>query len=358
MSSLKLENLSKNFAETIALSDINLEIPKGAFCVVLGPSGCGKSTLLNLIAGLERPSKGKIYLGEREITKLEPHKRNMAMVFQNYALYPHLSVYENIAFSLRLRREKKQAIEQKVKEASRILNIEDKLKSLPGQLSGGQRQRVATGRAIVRDPDLFLFDEPLSNLDARLRAELRVELLKLHRQIKKTMIYVTHDQTEAMALGDLVVLLKEGQIQQAGSPRDLYDDPKNIFVAGFMGTPQMNLIEFTVKYLSGKFQLCKGDSIFNVDDELRQKFSPFRDKNIFMGFRPSAVKLNRGGGINGEVVVVEALGDDSYLRLNFGSGIEITVKAEGSGTYNPGQAVPVEIDKHKIYLFDSQGSRI
>jgi len=237
VSYLRLDKVNKWFGRNHVLHDISLEVGQETFCVFLGPSGCGKSTLLNVVAGLESPTDGQIYLGGKDITRLAPHKRNMAMVFQNYALYPHMTVFENMAFGLRVRRMGQREIEDKVKEVSAILNIGDKLEHYPRQLSGGERQRVATGRAIVRDPNLFLFDEPLSNLDARLRLELRKGFLELQQRIRKTSLYVTHDQIEALSLGDVIVVLDEGQIQQVSPPQELYDEPQNLFVAGFICTP-------------------------------------------------------------------------------------------------------------------------
>ncbi|RKZ21692.1 sugar ABC transporter ATP-binding protein, partial [bacterium] len=232
---LILKNIEKRFGDKVALRDFSLEVKEGEFIVVVGPSGCGKSTLLRIIAGLERQDKGEVWIDGKRVDSLPPRERNIAMVFQDYALYPHMTVYENIAFGLRLRKMKKEEMEERVKNAARILKLEDKLKRYPRELSGGERQRVALGRAIVRNPSLFLFDEPLSNLDAKLRNEMRKELIKLREEVNGTFIYVTHDQIEAMTMGDRIVVIKQGEIQQVGTPRELYEHPQNLFVATFIG---------------------------------------------------------------------------------------------------------------------------
>lgn len=360
MSYLVLRNLSKDFGRIKAVIDVSLELSQGEFCVILGPSGCGKSTLLNLIAGLEEPTNGHILLDGKDITEVAPSKRDIAMVFQNYALYPHLTVYENIAFGLRARRYPKEQIHKKVLDVSRILGIEDKLRCYPKELSGGQRQRVATGRAIVREPKLFLFDEPLSNLDARLRVELRGEFLKLHRQLRKTVVYVTHDQTEALALGDCILVLKDGMVQQFGNPRDLYDRPQNLFVAGFIGFPPMNI-------LKGRLEFSK-DIPFFVAEKLRIQlpgnFTSYLKRSfydeIYLGIRPSHLKVvNENGGILGaEVIFVETGGDVSYANVKVSDFIEFKVKVGEQMTIKPSQKLRLSIDFDYIHLFDKDGKRI
>lgn len=356
MAELRLENVSKNFGKMRALSDINLIIEEGTFCVVLGPSGCGKSTLLNLIAGLEDASRGKIYLGGKDITNLLPQKRNIAMVFQSYALYPHLSVFENIAFGLRIKKEREQDIKAKVEKVSGILNIKDKLDKFPRELSGGERQRVATGRAIVREPALFLFDEPLSNLDARLRVELRGEFIKLHRRLKKTIIYVTHDQMEALALGQMVVVMKEGSIQQISAPQELYNNPGNLFAAEFIGAPAMNIIKFEVKKSDSAVKLSKKSFILEIPDNFQKALRDYIGKEVYFGFRPSAAKLSSNGGIKGEVVFTETLGEDIYSRIKIHPEIEVGVKI--TEPVKAQSSVVIALEFAKCYLFGSDGKRI
>ncbi len=354
---MRLENLSKRFGRIAALSNINLEIPDGIFCVVLGPSGCGKSTLLNLIAGLEEPTEGRIYLGDKDITNLAPHKRDFAMVFQNYALYPHLSAFENMAFGLRIKGMKEEEIEAKVKRVSKILNIEDKLDSLPKELSGGQRQRVATGRAIAREPRLFLFDEPLSNLDARLRVELRAELIKLHKQLKKTVVYVTHDQIEAMALGEMVVLIKDGQIQQVSTPIELYYNPKNLFVAEFIGTPPMNIMKLKVSRDNGKLSLTKDEFRLGVPNEFQARLEKFLNKQIYFGIRPSNIGIAEKGQLKGEVIFIETIGEENFVHINLTDTIEINVKIEEHKLKSQ-DSVSINLDCSRMYFFDENGARI
>jgi len=358
MAGLRLENISKDFRNFPALSKINLSIKDGRFCVVLGPSGCGKSTLLNLIAGLEEASEGRIYLGERDITDLQPHKRNIAMVFQSYALYPHLSVFENIAFGLRLRKEKEGEIRAKVKKVSEILNIEGKLNKFPRELSGGERQRVATGRAIVREPEIFLFDEPLSNLDARLRIELRAEFIKLHRRLKKTIIYVTHDQIEALSIGEEIVVIRDGQIQQVSSPKELYQNPQNLFVAGFIGTPPMNIIQVGLRKVKNTLALVRDEFCFLIPADFQRVLENHIGRDIYFGFRPSAAKLTSAGQIKGEVVFTEVIGEDAYAHIRVYPGIELTAKLTEAGLPKPQVLVSVALDESKIYFFNSGGERI
>lgn len=358
MAGLRLENLSKRFGKIKALSNINLEITDGVFCVVLGPSGCGKSTLLNLIAGLEEPTTGRISLGNRDITGLSPHKRDIAMVFQNYALYPHLSVFENMAFGLRIKGLRGEEIGTKIQRVSQILNIRDKLDSFPRELSGGQRQRVATGRAIVREPKLFLFDEPLSNLDARLRIEMRAEFIKLHKRLKKTVIYVTHDQVEAMVLGQMIVVIRDGQIQQVSTPRQLYQNPENLFVAQFMGTPAMNIMELRVSSEESRLVLTKDSFKLELPCDLQRHLERFVSQKIYLGIRPSGINLEREGQVKAEVIFIETIGEDSFARIRLSDAIEIDVKIGDGFKLKPGDLVSITIDYKKAYFFDILGARI
>ncbi|MBD3245585.1 MAG: ATP-binding cassette domain-containing protein [Candidatus Omnitrophica bacterium] len=357
MAEVKLEKVSKKFGELTALDQLDLFVPEGKFYVILGPSGCGKSTLLNCIAGLEEVSAGRVLLGCRDVTHRPPYRRNIAMVFQNYALYPHLSVYENIAFGLRVRKAAREEISSRVREVSRILDIEHKLNSYPRELSGGQQQRVATGRAIVRDPDLFLFDEPLSNLDAKLRIELRGEFIKLHQRLGKTIMYVTHDQVEAMSLGEAVVVLREGRVEQISPPRELYHDPGTLFVAGFIGTPPMNVLSMEVGFDGGPVLAEEGIRI-ELPERFGSGLEPYQDGRVYFGFRPAAARtIKEGGQMNGRVVYTESLGEETYARVDVGSEREVTVARRGDIPGDCAQ-VGVEIDEKRMFFFDENGNRI
>lgn len=356
MAGVRCKNISKNFGPVRALNNCTLDIPDGTFCVVLGPSGCGKSTLLNIIAGLESPTSGSLIIGARDVTNVPPHKRDIAMVFQNYALYPHLSVFENMAFGLRVRGEKRETIKEKVRDAAHALGIEDKLNELPGRLSGGQRQRVATGRAIVRDPALFLFDEPLSNLDARLRLELRGELIKLHRRLRKTMIYVTHDQVEAMVLGESVIVIRDGVVQQVSDPKRLYYDPRNLFVAEFIGSPPMNLIEGVIVQEAGALFFEK--SSFRYELHARHGFMKrYLKERVFFGIRPSCVKIE-DSPLKGSVSFVEMIDEESFVHILFGDDAKMTVRTDGANDPEPGDTVPARIDLDRAFFFGTDGTRI
>ena len=357
MSYLKLQNISKRFGRKEVLRNIDLEIGATTFCVLLGPSGCGKSTLLNIVAGLEDPTSGRIYLQDKDITQLPPNKRDMAMVFQNYALYPHLSVFENIAFGLRIKRFKEEQIKTQVRRVSGLLNIEDKLDDYPRQLSGGERQRVATGRAIVRDPNLFLFDEPLSNLDARLRLELRKEFLKLQRRLKKASLYVTHDQTEALALGDIVVVIKDGGIQQISPPQEIFDDPHNLFVAEFVGMPPINIIELRADRVAGKVSLSGEHFRLAVPNTLQKPITEHMGEKIYVGIRPSAIRL-ADQGYPGRVSLVEILGEYCLAYIQLTEKIEIKAAVDRCQSCHEQDSVQVLFDPQKMYFFDQSGQRI
>ncbi len=308
VSKVRIVSLWKSFEKKgYVLKDINLEVKDGEFLVLLGPSGCGKSTLLRIISGLEKQDKGDLYIGEKLVNKIPPKDRNIAMVFQSYALYPHMTVYENIAFALKLRGYSKDYIKRKVEEVAELLGIKRHLKSKPKELSGGERQRVAVGRAIVRNPEVFLFDEPLSNLDAKLRTQMRSEFKKLHQRLKTTTIYVTHDQIEAMTLGERIVILKKGEIQQIGTPHEVFFYPENVFVAGFLGTPPMNFVE-------GEFK----DNWFLSDDlKLKLKNINLSSGNYILGVRPSDINLSEESqnGIPAKVILKEVLGNEFIYHL-------------------------------------------
>lgn len=338
MSFLKLRGIEKHFGEVRAIKGIDLTINKGEFVVFVGPSGCGKSTLLRMIAGLESVNGGSMELDGRDITQLASSKRDLAMVFQSYALYPHMSVFDNMSFALKLAGVDKEVMQQKVKRAADILNLTPYLARTPKELSGGQRQRVAIGRAIVREPKVFLFDEPLSNLDAALRGQTRVEIAKLHRDLGATTIYVTHDQVEAMTLADRVVVLRDGAIEQEGAPLTLYDQPANRFVAQFIGTPPMNMVpskEFAA-FLSQTGQHVPGDG--------------------FVGVRPEAVQLTPVGGspLSGRVELVESLGNDTLVHVKLQSTTLIS-RMNHRSALTLGDAVGINLDLSALHFFDPSG---
>ncbi|MCJ7994134.1 ABC transporter ATP-binding protein [Rhizobium cremeum] len=329
MGSIKLENVSKSFGEATVIPSIDLEINNGEFVVFVGPSGCGKSTLLRLIAGLEDVSGGRILIDGKDATEKAPAHRGLAMVFQSYALYPHMSVRSNIGFPLKMAGVDKAEIDRKVNDAARILNLTDYLDRKPRQLSGGQRQRVAIGRAIVRSPECFLFDEPLSNLDAALRVNMRLEISELHHQLKATSIYVTHDQIEAMTMADKIVVLNKGRIEQVGSPLELYRNPANLFVAGFIGSPRMNLI-------SGQTAAAYGAHT--------------------IGIRPEHVTLSTESGTwKGKVAVAEHLGSDTFLHITVDGIGQITARAGGEFAARSGDTVFVSPDTDRIHRFNDKG---
>jgi multiple sugar transport system ATP-binding protein len=343
MAEIILENVSKSFGSAEIIPDISLKIPDGAFSVFVGPSGCGKSTLLRLIAGLEDTSAGKVFIGDRDVTKLKPADRKIAMVFQSYALFPHMTVGENIGFGLKLAKMPKHEIEQKVHEVAQVLQLEDQLDKKPKQLSGGQRQRVAIGRAISRQPDAFLFDEPLSNLDASLRVQMRLELADLHRKLKTTMIYVTHDQVEAMTLADQIVVLKKGRIMQVGSPMELYKKPDNMFVAGFIGSPKINIIPLEQK--GNMVVFADGTSVVFAHE----------NPAVCMGVRPEhfAVFSEPGKGFwKATIRAVERLGAETYLYLDCGANGRLTVRHPGDISLSIGDAIGISPDMKNVHFFD------
>ena len=332
MGSIVLKNVSKVFGGHQVIPGIDLAIEDGEFVVFVGPSGCGKSTLLRLIAGLEDVTSGEILIDGRNATELPPAKRGLAMVFQSYALYPHMTVRNNIGFPLKMAGESKDAIDTKVREAARVLNLTNYLDRRPGQLSGGQRQRVAIGRAIVRQPGAFLFDEPLSNLDAALRGTMRIEISELHQQLKTTMIYVTHDQVEAMTMADKIVVLNAGRIEQVGSPLELYRSPRNLFVAGFIGSPRMNLL---------------------MGEEAAKR------QAATVGVRPEHVALSKSEGEwSGTVGVSEHLGSDTLLHIDAGKIGQITVRTDGEFEARHGELVYMTPDPQRIHRFDASGQAI
>ncbi|MBJ7536925.1 ABC transporter ATP-binding protein [Marinomonas transparens] len=351
MSYLTITELQKHYDNYHALRGINLSISEGEFIVFVGPSGCGKSTLLRTIAGLESCSSGSIKLDGRDITEVASSKRDLAMVFQSYALYPHMTVAENLSFALRLAKVSQAEIQQKVHAASASLQLDELLERKPKELSGGQRQRVAIGRAIVRQPKVFLFDEPLSNLDAALRVQMRLELARLHKKLGTTMVYVTHDQVEAMTLADRVVILNAGQIEQVGTPLELYRQPNSRFVAEFIGTPKMNLIPIDTIIREEEnlnLQLLNSQVAF-PENRLHGPLP----SSVTMGIRPEHMALvEHGGQISGRVELVEHLGSEAYAHIQLANNQTIIVKASARSDLKDGQAVNVQIDEAEIILFN------
>jgi multiple sugar transport system ATP-binding protein len=339
---LQLNDVHKRYGNVHAIDGVNLSIERGEFVVFVGPSGCGKSTLLRMIAGLEEVDDGTVVLDGRDITDLASSKRDLAMVFQSYALYPHMSVAENMSFALKLAGVDKSVIDEKVTNAANILDLHPYLSRMPGELSGGQRQRVAIGRAIVRDPKVFLFDEPLSNLDASLRGQTRVEIARLHRNLGATTIYVTHDQTEAMTLADRVVVMRAGRIEQAGSPMTLYDNPANQFVAQFIGMPRMNVLPSQV--------------VPELAGLLKQ---PVADGSQ-VGVRPEAMALTPAGQglLDARVELIEALGAETLVHLRRGDDVEMVVRVNGRTTVGVGDIAGVTTQAESLHLFDSEGQSL
>ncbi len=346
MSGVTLNKVIKRYGDVQVIHGVDLEIKDGEFCVFVGPSGCGKSTLLRMVAGLEETTEGAMHIGDRDVTRMDPSQRGVAMVFQTYALYPHMTVKDNMGFGLKMNGHPKSEIEEKVAEATRILKLEPYLDRKPAALSGGQRQRVSIGRAIVRGPEVFLFDEPLSNLDAELRVEMRVEIARLHKEIGATMIYVTHDQVEAMTLADKIVVLRLGVIEQVGAPMDLYRDPDNKFVAGFIGSPAMNFVNGSAK---GGAVVAPGlaktyEGMINA---------AYEGKALSVGARPEHITIDPAGDTH-TVEMTESLGGVSFAYLTSASGERIVVEERGDVRSEEGATVGIEIDASRIYLFDAE----
>jgi multiple sugar transport system ATP-binding protein len=359
MAKVVLKGVSKVYPGGVnAVDKVDLEIKDKEFVVLVGPSGCGKSTTLRMIAGLEEITNGELYIGDRLVNDVPPKDRNIAMVFQNYALYPHMSVYDNMAFGLKLRKYPKAQIDTRVKEAAGLLEITDLLERKPKALSGGQRQRVAVGRAIVRKPEVFLFDEPLSNLDAKLRVQMRTEINKLHTRLQATMVYVTHDQTEAMTMGERIVVMKDGIIQQIADPMTLYNAPVNKFVAGFIGTPPMNFLEVTVKKEGESYWLDEGKFKIKLPPVYGEKAAPFENRQVTLGVRPEDIydKLYYSGNKDDNIVkvtveVVEPLGSETLLYTSTRKH-QITCKVDSKNKAEVNQDIEMVFDMAKIHLFD------
>ena len=384
MGAIKITNVGKIYPNgTRALGDVNIEINDGEFVVLVGPSGCGKTTLLRMVAGLEDITEGEIFIGEKLVNEVAPKDRDIAMVFQNYALYPHMSVYDNMAFSLKLRKLSKEEIDKKVKDAARTLEISELLERKPKALSGGQRQRVAMGRAIVRNPEAFLMDEPLSNLDAKLRVQMRAELGQLHTQLETTTLYVTHDQVEAMTMGDRVAVIRKGELQQIDTPREIYLYPKNIFVAGFIGSPSMNFVYADVKLSGDTAELSFANETIKCVGELSKKLKKVAGKQIVLGIRPEAFEDSLYAkdseyteSISIKVTLLEQLGSDSYIHFYkdlkpvqteaieeiladegedisvLGDETKFIARINPNSTVQEGEEINLSIDPSKLHFFD------
>lgn len=356
MASVEIRGVRKSFGRTDVLHGIDINIPDQSFVVLVGPSGCGKSTLLRTIAGLEEVTAGEILIGNRVVNDVPPKERDIAMVFQNYALYPHMTVYANMAFSLKLAKVDRASIDEKVKRAARILDVDQLLDRLPRQLSGGQRQRVAMGRAIVRDPQVFLFDEPLSNLDAKLRVQMRSEIKELHQSLNATSVYVTHDQIEAMTMADRIVVMNDGRIEQIGEPLEIYDNPTNTFVAGFIGSPTMNFFEGTISVTKGE-----GSVVLNDGTSLPVPLPAggTNGQRVIYGVRPEHFMLaSDGEGIAAQVVVVEPTGPDTLLFCRVGSA-DIQAAFQERLNFKPGETITLRPLLDRVHLFDkTTGKRL
>lgn len=359
MASVMLKNVTKKYPNGfVAVHNINLDIKDREFVVLVGPSGCGKSTTLRMIAGLEDISEGELYIGERLVNDVPPKDRDIAMVFQNYALYPHMSVYDNMAFGLKLRKFPKEEIKQRVHEAARILDIEHLLDRKPKALSGGQRQRVALGRAIVREPQVFLMDEPLSNLDAKLRVQMRAEISKLHERLHATTIYVTHDQTEAMTMGDRIVVMKDGYIQQNSAPDDIYHHPNNMFVAGFIGSPSMNFLHGTIQEEAGELIFYNDFVKVSVPEYKKQvlRDKGYVGREVVLGIRPQDIAQDGPENMRftAEVMVVENMGSEKFLYMSFSEKDEIIARVDASMNPAMHERVTLSMVPDKIHFFDPE----
>jgi len=359
MANVVLENISKAYGDTLVVDNQSLEIKNKEFLILVGPSGCGKSTTLRMIAGLEEISEGNIYIDGRIVNDVQPKDRDIAMVFQNYALYPHMKIYDNLAFALKLRKYSKAEIDERVKAAAKMLSIEEYLNRKPAQLSGGQRQRVALGRAIVREPKVFLMDEPLSNLDAKLRVQMRTEIKMLHERLKATMIYVTHDQTEAMTMGDRLAVMKDGIFQQVDTPLELYSRPVNKFVAGFIGSPHMNFVESLLVFDKGEWSLNIDAFKLVLDqDKVTERMKSFSNKKVILGIRPEDIyeaSRDKTHSLNNKVMarveVTEPMGSETFVSLRIN---DKKVLAKLTSAFNASYGEPCELafDMSKCHVFD------
>ncbi|WP_158057178.1 ABC transporter ATP-binding protein [Halorussus halophilus] len=356
MATVTLDDLRKEFdnSRIVAVDDVSVEIDDGEFVTVVGPSGCGKSTTLRMLAGLETPTSGRVYIDGQDVTDVHARKRDVAMVFQNYALYPHKTVEQNMAFGLRMSTDlTKDERAEKVLDAAEMMGIEDLLDDKPDELSGGQKQRVALGRAIVREPDVFLFDEPLSNLDAKLRTTMRTEIQRIQNELGITAIYVTHDQEEAMTMGDRIVILNDGQLQQVGDPTDVYDEPVNEFVGGFVGSPSMNFIDAEVVELGSEVTLVNDDGFeYSLTGALGDDLRQAEPDRVRFGIRPEDVTVAQNGDLRANVEVVEPIGSDNYLYLDLGP--DFVARVDSDTEPAPGDSVVVDFAESDVHLFDAE----
>ncbi|NQT55606.1 MAG: sn-glycerol-3-phosphate ABC transporter ATP-binding protein UgpC [Desulfobacteraceae bacterium] len=348
MASLGLKRISKRFGDVVALSKVDLDINEGEFCVLLGPSGCGKSTLLQIVAGLTSQDEGSVLVDNKPVDHLSPRDRDVAMVFQNYALYPHMTVAQNLGFGLRMRGIHKDTIWKRITETASLLGIEDLLKRRPRELSGGQRQRVAMGRALVRRPKLFLLDEPLSNLDARLRINVRMELMRLHQQIQGTILYVTHDQVEAMTLGDKVIVMKEGRVHQIDPPETIYNRPADTFVATFIGSPVMNLFKGKLTRAEGRLTFFSKDFSLKVGDVP----SNLENFDVEVGIRPEDIEIAHGRekALRAKVEMISNVGAEKYVHTRLGT-TDLTIRVTKRDSFQPGETIPLFIDPSRLHFF-------
>ncbi len=360
MASVTFDHITKRFGKVVALNDINLHVEDKEFLVLVGPSGCGKTTALRIVAGLEDPTEGNILIGGRVVNDVPPKDRDIAMVFQSYALYPHMTVYDNMAFGLKLRKVPKQEIRRRVLAAAEMLGIQDLLDRYPRQLSGGQRQRVAVGRAIVRNPKVFLFDEPLSNLDAKLRVQMRAELSRLHKELQTTFIYVTHDQVEAMTMADRIAVMNKGVLQQVDTPQKLYDTPANLFVAGFIGSPAMNFFPGVLKKEEGALYVDTGAFAVRVPDERTQAYADYVGQRVILGVRPEHMYAPdfappgiQGQPVEGRVDLVEPMGSEQYVYFQAGEHTFVA-RLDPRAEYRRGEQGVVLFDMSRMHLFDPE----
>jgi lactose/L-arabinose transport system ATP-binding protein len=361
MARLSLQSVKKRFGETEVIRGVDLDVADGEFVVFVGPSGCGKSTLLRIVAGLEKASDGRIQIGGRDVTDADPAKRGIAMVFQTYALYPHMTVATNMGFPLEMAKRPKEEIVRKVAEAAKILHLEAYLERKPRELSGGQRQRVAIGRAIVRQPGVFLFDEPLSNLDAELRVQMRIEIARLHQELGTTMVYVTHDQVEAMTLASRIVVLRAGGIEQVGAPLELYENPDNSFVGGFIGSPRMNFVPATVVAVDGGRAVVAAPEVGLVGMTVATRGAPPKPgTSVSLGVRPEHFAPGEGaaGALSGKVSLVERLGSVTYAHALLADGSMITVESRDAHRLEIGKTQVFGVDSKRAFLFGADGVRL
>lgn len=363
MAEISLKNIKKTYEDGITvIDDLNLEIRDKEFIILVGPSGCGKSTTARMIAGLEEISGGELYIGDRLVNDISPKDRDIAMVFQSYALYPHMSVYKNMAFGLKNRKVPKDIIDKKVREAAKMLDIENYLNRKPRALSGGQRQRVALGRAMVREPEVFLLDEPLSNLDAKLRTEMRSRISLLHKELQTTFVYVTHDQTEAMTMADRIVVMKDGKIMQFDTPQMLYNHPQNMFVAGFIGSPQMNFISCKIKRAVNEFFAEFDNYNLKLPERMYESLSLYSDKEVILGIRPDDMHIEdfwfkEHNTVSLYVEIAEMMGSDYYLYGNLGNK-NVIAKVPSSREFKNDTVCKLAVDTDKIHIFDKISEKL